>query len=225
MDETTLCIDEENLLYSSINELDQKYIRNSKIKIEYMTKTGDTYNATLKDWLSEISDIIKESGAFVLDSSGSSYIIDEVYYNSLDEIYALTGKVLGIAFNNNEKIDIKFSSIIWKLILGKELELDDMEYFDFDVYEKLKKVKENDVTLMNLKFVDYYGDELIKDGENVKVTNENKDEYIEWLLNRIIFNGINVDKLELVKEFFEDAVIASKYEDLNVEDIYKLLSE
>lgn len=221
MEETILFIDRENILDDTYEELNNKDIKDRSIKITYKNEVNyDDYDdIRLKDWLSRISEIIKESEAFTFDSSGNSYIVkDKSDYDS-DRIYILTGQILGIAFNNNERLDIKFSSILWKLILDKDLSLDDMEDFNYYVYDTLKNVEEKDVSSMNLTFVDYYEDELIKNGKNIQVTNENKGKYIELMYNRIIYNGVDVDKLDLVKNAFESVVSFSKYKDKNADDI------
>lgn len=221
MEETILFIDRKNILTDTYEELNNKDIKDRSIKIVYKNevKNDDYDDVGLKDWLSRISEIIKESDAFTFDSSGNSYIVmDKSDYDS-DRIYILAGQILGIAFNNNERLDIKFSSILWKLVLDKDLSLDDLEYFDYYAYDTLKNVEEKDASSMNLTFVDYNEDELIKNGKNIQVTNENKGKYIELMYNRIIYNGVDVDKLDLVKNAFESVVSFSKYKDKNADDI------
>jgi len=74
------------------------------------------------------------------------------------------------------------------MMLGKTIELKDMESVDSEYYNSLLWIKENDPTPLELTFSvdeDNFGitsqHELKPDGASIDVTNENKDEYIRYV--------------------------------------------
>lgn len=73
----------------------------------------------------------------------------------------------------------------YKMMLGKSIELKDMESVDSEYYNSLLWIKENDPTELELTFSvdeDNFGitsqHDLKPNGADVHVTNDNKDEYI-----------------------------------------------
>lgn len=70
-----------------------------------------------------------------------------------------------------------------------------MEEFHPLVYQSLKWILENNVDALDEVFVDRNDEPLIQNGNNVKLTNENKNAYIKLMLKRMFF----VNKTELLK--------------------------
>lgn len=73
------------------------------------------------------------------------------------------------------------------MMLGKPIELKDMESVDSEYYKSLLWIKENDPFELELTFAldeDSFGStsqhELKPNGANIPVTQENKDEYIRY---------------------------------------------
>lgn len=78
------------------------------------------------------------------------------------------------------------------MMLQKSIDLKDMESVDTEYYNSLMWIKENDPRILELTFCldeDVFGQksqhELKTGGANIEVSNENKDEYIKWVTNRI----------------------------------------
>lgn len=73
----------------------------------------------------------------------------------------------------------------YKMMLGKAIDLKDMESVDSEYYNSLLWIKENDPSELELTFCvdeETFGHfsqrELKPDGANIPLTDENKDEYI-----------------------------------------------
>ena len=159
----------------------------------------------IKDFLSTISKEIINSGALKPTPSGEFYQINSDY-NNID-MYALIGQILGIALNNRSCVDIKLMSSIWKIMYYySNANLEDMEEYDFEIYESLKYIQENDVSNMDLTFTD-------DDDECVQVTNENKKEYIKSIIQEKLI-GENENKMIAIRYGFETAVDARDFANL-----------
>lgn len=53
--------------------------------------------------------------------------------------------------------DIKLMSSIWKFIFDEKININDMKEYDYDIYNTLKCIQQNDVSNMNLTFVNSNG--------------------------------------------------------------------
>jgi len=134
--------------------------------------------------------------------------------------------ILGLAIYHGKLFYGHFDVTFYKSLLGKPLVVHDLKHFDEALYASLKKVQQAEsVDDWELTFVatvkDENGDpkeiELKPDGENIKVTNENKQEFLELTVRffldstkeqmEAIRNGLHrfVPK-ELLTEFEPDEI-------------------
>ena len=91
-----------------------------------------------------------------------------------------------MAVFHGKLLDAFFIRHFYKMMLGKPIQLKDMESVDTEYFNSLKWIMENDPTELDLRFCvdeDLFGQmqqrELKPGGEELEVTNENKSEYIE----------------------------------------------
>jgi len=105
--------------------------------------------------------------------------------------------MVGKAIFDGELLECYFSKPMYKMMIGEDLAFDDMEDLDNEYFTNLKKTLEADVTHFGLYFAitqDFYGKieqiDLMEDGQNVPVTNENKNQYIEKLLYYKMYSSI-----------------------------------
>ncbi|KAK8836925.1 E3 ubiquitin-protein ligase tom1 [Tritrichomonas musculus] len=167
------------------------------------------------DWVSTISKEIIDTGAIITTPDGEYYMINENYDDT--EIFKLIGQVLGVSFNNRQSNDLKLMSSIWKFIFDENIDINDMREYDYYIYNSLMSITQNDVSNMYLTFVDSDGDELCYDGNNKDVTNYNKNEYIDLIIQKKLIS--DYDKINAIKEGFESAVKISDVKHIGWEDI------
>ncbi|CAG0902008.1 unnamed protein product [Darwinula stevensoni] len=104
--------------------------------------------------------------------------------------FQFIGRVAGMAVFHGKLLDGFFIRPFYKMMLGKPIELYDMESVDPEYSNSLKWIKENDPAGLCLTFcVDEetcFGEtaqhELKPDGASIPVTNENKEEYIQLVI-------------------------------------------
>jgi hypothetical protein len=116
------------------------------------------------------------------------------------EYYEFIGKLYSKAFIDMMNINnIQFNHVLIKQILKKPIELDDIQYYDLDLYKSLLFIKkekniENNEDLQDIRFTWIIRDknndrkeiELIKNGKNIKLNDKNKDLFIEKVINEEI---------------------------------------
>lgn len=101
--------------------------------------------------------------------------------------FKFIGRIIGKALYEGRVLDCHFSRAVYKSILGKSVSIKDMETLDLDYYKSLLWMLENDITdIITETFAietDDFGEtqviDLIPDGRNIPVTQDNKEEYVQ----------------------------------------------
>lgn len=101
--------------------------------------------------------------------------------------FKFIGRIIGKALYEGRVLDCHFSRAVYKRILGKPVSIKDMETLDLDYYKSLLWMLENDITdIITETFAvetDDFGEkqiiDLVPNGRNIPVTQENKEEYVQ----------------------------------------------
>lgn len=100
--------------------------------------------------------------------------------------FKFIGRVAGMAVYHGKLLDAFFIRPFYKMMLGKAININDMESVDTEYFNSLKWILENDPTELDLRFCvdeDQFGQmqqvDLKTGGSEVHVNNDNKFEYIE----------------------------------------------
>ncbi|XP_064475308.1 E3 ubiquitin-protein ligase NEDD4-like isoform X2 [Ornithodoros turicata] len=103
--------------------------------------------------------------------------------------FKFIGRIAGMAVYHGKLLDAFFIRPFYKMMLGKTITLKDMEAVDTEYYNSLRWIMDNDPVELDLRFCvdeDLFGHmqqrELKPDGANIAVTQDNKAEYIELVI-------------------------------------------
>lgn len=103
--------------------------------------------------------------------------------------FKFIGKVAAMAVYHGKLLDAFFIRPFYKMMLKKPIQLKDMEAVDMEYYNSLRWIMENDPKELDLYFSvdeDLFGQmkhhELKPDGSNILLTNDNKQEYIDLVI-------------------------------------------
>ncbi|KAK9451580.1 uncharacterized protein V1518DRAFT_402950 [Limtongia smithiae] len=127
--------------------------------------------------------------------------------------FEFIGRIIGKALYEGRVLDCHFSRPVYKRILGKQVALKDMETLDLEYYKSLVWMLENDITdviteTMSLE-TDDYGDkkiiDLIPNGREISVTEENKREYVRLVVGYRLLTSVQ-DQLEHFLRGFYDII-------------------
>jgi len=104
-------------------------------------------------------------------------------------LYHLIGKVIGKAIFEQMSIPMQFDHLLLKQMIQADFSLEDLATFDKQLYKSLKFLKETSIDNDDI-FEEYFvtalpdGEEieLVPGGKEMKITDNNKEEYIKLIL-------------------------------------------
>ena len=106
--------------------------------------------------------------------------------------FRFVGRIIGKALHDQRILEAYFSRSVYKHMLGKPVDHKDLESIDPEYYKSLVWMLENDIDgVLELNFSverDEFGVvsivDLIPNGRNIAVTNENKGEYVRLIADQ-----------------------------------------
>ncbi|EGW33462.1 E3 ubiquitin protein ligase TOM1 [Spathaspora passalidarum NRRL Y-27907] len=178
--------------YRSLFFKSRDEFRNSKLEINFKGEQGIDAGGVTREWYQVLSrqmfnpdyalftPVVADRTTF--HPNRTSYINPEHL-----SFFKFIGRIIGKAIYDNCYLDCHFSRAVYKQILGKKQSLKDMESLDLEYTKSLMWMLENDITdVITEDFsveTDDYGEhkiiDLIPNGRNIPVTEENKQEYVK----------------------------------------------
>jgi E3 ubiquitin-protein ligase NEDD4 len=128
--------------------------------------------------------------------------------------FKFIGRVVGLAIFHRRFLDAFFIGALYKMILGKAVILADMEGVDADFHRSLQWMLNNDISggILEQTFStedERFGvmqvEDLIPDGRNIEVTNENKKEYVDLMVKWRIEKRIS-EQFQAFKTGFQELI-------------------
>ena len=167
-----------------------------KIRIDFLGEEGIDSGGLSKDWFLEVSRGIfrPELGLFVEVNDTNTYEIDKdcAPTDEKQNLFYLVGVFLGKAIYDRQLIDIRLSPLLLKQLLGYEVNIDDLQETDPEFVKSMNWMLSNDIEdIIYEEFAVTVKEDtgsgapklvvhdLIPEGRNIEVTNENKELYVE----------------------------------------------
>jgi len=128
--------------------------------------------------------------------------------------FKFIGRVVGLAIFHRRFLDAFFIGALYKMVLGKAVALADMEGVDADFHRSLQWMLDNDISggILEQTFStedERFGvlttEDLIPNGRNIDVTNENKKEYVDLMVKWRIEKRI-AEQFQAFKEGFQELI-------------------
>ncbi|KAF2036199.1 hypothetical protein EK21DRAFT_83903 [Setomelanomma holmii] len=127
--------------------------------------------------------------------------------------FKFIGRIIGKALYEGRVLDCHFSRAVYKQIMGKQVNLKDMETLDLEYYKSLEWMLNNDITdIITETFsveVEAFGEmqvvDLIDNGREIPVTEDNKQEYIRLITEHRLTGSVS-EQLEHFLKGFHDIV-------------------
>ncbi len=194
--ETKLVINRNNMFHDAFAQFMARRPAEMKKKltIEFANEKGLDYGGVSREFFFLLShEIFNPVYGLFQYSSHTNYTLQINPHSSINpehlHYFYFIGRIIGTAIYQRKYLDAYFVSAFYKVLLDIPVTIEDMESIDADVYKGLMWMRENDVTDLGSTFSvddEMFGQvevhDLIPDGRNVDVTNENKYEYIEALV-------------------------------------------
>ncbi|RWS28079.1 E3 ubiquitin-protein ligase Nedd-4-like isoform X2, partial [Leptotrombidium deliense] len=215
--------------YRIISNVSRVDLLKTKLWIEFDGEEVLDYGGASREWFFLLSKemfnpyygLFEYSAAdnYTLQINPSSGLCNEEHLN----YFKFIGRIAGMAVFHGKLLDAFFIRPFYKMMLGKQITLKDMESVDTEYYNSLKWIMENDPAELDLRFCideDLFGQmqqrELKPDGANIPVSLENRGEYvdlvIQWRFVSRVFaqmdaflQGFNeIVPLQMIKVFDEN---------------------
>uniref|UniRef100_H3CPZ6 HECT-type E3 ubiquitin transferase n=1 Tax=Tetraodon nigroviridis TaxID=99883 RepID=H3CPZ6_TETNG len=181
--------------YRRIMSLKRPDILKARLWIEFESEKGLDYGGVAREWFFLLSKEMFNPYYGLFEYSATDNYTLQINPNSglcnEDHLsyFKFIGRVAGMAVFHGKLLDGFFIRPFYKMMLGKQISLKDMESVDSEYYNSLKWILENDPTELDLRFCideDNFGQtyqvDLKPSGSDMVVTNENKNEYIDSLV-------------------------------------------
>eukprot|EP00127_Corallochytrium_limacisporum_P006231 Clim_evm7s222 gene=Clim_evmTU7s222 len=195
-----------------------------QLRVEFSGEDGVDDGGLRKEFFQLITrEIFSEDyGMFTYDKVHHHYWINP---NSIDASaeFELVGKILGLAIYNSIILDVRFPTVIYKKLLGKDGVFADLALSHPDVYQGLSKLLEmppDDIEDVGLTFSvdeEHFGTvrqiELKPGGGDIAVTGGNVKDYVHRYANHIL-NGSIAENFNAFKTGFEEVATVQSEKEL-----------
>ncbi|KAJ1803484.1 E3 ubiquitin-protein ligase tom1, partial [Coemansia sp. RSA 2599] len=147
------------------------------------------------------------------------------------QYFKFVGRIIGKAIVDQRVLDAYFTRSFYKHILGRKVDYRDMEAIDPSYYKSLEWILENDITdVFDETFsieVDNFGQrriiDLIPNGQEIAVTEENKADYVRLVTEQRLYRAIK-DQIRAFLEGFHDLIPKDLIQIFNEQELELLIS-
>ena len=203
IDNPILVINRKNILEESFNQFMTTKDLNLKepIQIHFVDEVAHDAGGVYREWYSCLfKEIFNSKNKLFIENTNNAcfngtYLIYPKYDNMKMDYYEFFGKLCAKSLIDNVNISEILNRTVLIYLRGDKIILDDMKYYDLDLYNSLIQINEiedinsND-SFKEFKFVwnlkDENGNikeiELIPGGSNISLSNENKNLFIEKII-------------------------------------------
>lgn len=188
------------ILEDSYNQLRMRSPQDLKgrLTVHFQGEEGIDAGGLTREWYQSLSRVIFDKNALLFTTVGNDLTFqpnpNSVYQTEHLSYFKFVGRVVGKALFDGQLLDAHFTRSFYKHILGVKVTYHDIEAIDPAYYKNLKWMLENDISdVLDLTFsmdadeeklilyekAEVTDCELIPGGCNIRVTEENKHEYVD----------------------------------------------
>lgn len=232
------------ILEDSYNQLRMRSTQELKgrLTVHFQGEEGIDAGGLTREWYQSLSRVIFDKGALLFTTVGNDSTFqpnpNSVYQTEHLSYFKFVGRVVGKALFDGQLLDVHFTRSFYKHILGVKVTYHDIEAIDPDYYKNLKWMLENDISdVLDLTFsidadeeklilyertqvTDY---ELIPGGQNIKVTEENKHQYVDLVAEHRLTTAIR-PQINAFLEGFNELIARELISIFNDKELELLIS-
>mmetsp|Transcript_49225 Transcript_49225/g.80977 ORF Transcript_49225/g.80977 Transcript_49225/m.80977 type:complete len:734 (+) Transcript_49225:42-2243(+) len=199
-----LRIDRSDLIQSSLQQVTLKLDDLKKpLRIQFLGEDGIDEGGVKKEFFQLLTKELFDPlyGMFKYDEQSHFHWFNQNSFENTQE-FRLIGIMFGLAIYNSVILDIRFPMAIYKKMLGMPVGLKDLKQLDAELYKGLCDLLEfEDLDAIEEMYQrnftvesDAYGAQiqvaLKPDGENIPLTKDNRDEYVQLYTSYILEDSI-----------------------------------
>ncbi|OTF71675.1 E3 ubiquitin-protein ligase HUWE1-like protein, partial [Euroglyphus maynei] len=218
-DDLPVHIRREHVFEDSYRELNRRTASDWKNRfyIVFEGEEGQDAGGLLREWYTIISrEIFNPNYALFTTSPGDrvTYMINSASHCNSNHLsyFKFVGRVISKAIHDNKLLDCYFTRSFYKHILGKLVKYTDMESEDYSFYQGLVFLLEHNVNELGTELtfsleIQEFGvtevRDLVQNGRNIIVTEENKHEYVKLVCQEKMTGSIKKQLNSFLEGFYE----------------------
>ncbi|GLJ53784.1 hypothetical protein SUGI_1147870 [Cryptomeria japonica] len=232
------------VLEDSYNQLRMRQARELKgrLNVHFQGEEGIDAGGLTREWYQLLSRVIFDKNALLFTTVGNEATFqpnpNSCYQTEHLSYFKFVGRVVAKALFDGQLLDVHFTRSFYKHILGAKVTYHDIEAVDPDYYKNLKWMLENDIRDMpdltfsmdadEEKLILYEKEEvtdheLIPGGRNIRVTEENKHEYVDLVAEHRLTTAIR-PQINAFLEGFNELVPRNLISIFNDKELELLIS-
>lgn len=228
----SLIVDRSQVFEDSYNQLKnkEKDLFLGKFNIRFKDEAAIDVGSVTKEW---IVLLMKDIVTKLFSCSSQNYYYPSKNTSELPDFqnyFEFSGKIFALALIHNVSINVRFSTFFLKHILRIPIDFEDIKSYDENLYKSLIYLQENEANNLDLYFETsiktpggFTDVELIPNGGSIKVTNENKKEYIDTLVNYLLAKSIQ-QQIDAFCRGFDSLIPHNEIENITIGDLEYLIS-
>ncbi|KAJ2695632.1 E3 ubiquitin-protein ligase tom1 [Coemansia sp. RSA 1285] len=211
-------------------------IRRGRIHVKFFDEEGVDAGGVSREWFQALARQMfnPDYALFKPSASGRvTYQPNPQSWANPDHLlyFKFVGRIIGKAIVDQRVLDAYFTRSFYKHILGRKVDYRDMEAIDPSYYKSLEWILENDITdVFEETFsieVDNFGQhrviDLIENGRDVLVAEENKAEYVRLVTEQRLYGAIK-DQIKAFLTGFHDVIPKDLISIFNEQELELLIS-
>ncbi|CAN6355891.1 unnamed protein product [Urochloa humidicola] len=232
------------ILEDSYNQLRMRSPQDLKgrLTVHFQGEEGIDAGGLTREWYQSLSRVIFDKGALLFTTVGNDLTFqpnpNSVYQTEHLSYFKFVGRVVGKALFDGQLLDAHFTRSFYKHILGVKVTYHDIEAIDPAYYKNLKWMLENDISdVLDLTFsmdadeeklilyekAEVTDCELIPGGRNIRVTEENKHEYVDRVVEHRLTTAIR-PQINAFLEGFNELILRELISIFNDKELELLIS-
>jgi E3 ubiquitin-protein ligase HUWE1 len=221
----------KSLYFKSADEM--KY---GKLSIRFHGEEGVDAGGVTREWFQSISrQMFNADYALFVPVASDRTTFHPNRLSSINPehlmFFKFIGRIIGKALYEGRVLDCHFSRAVYKQIMGKQVNLRDMETLDLEYYKSLEWMIHNEITdIITETFsteAEAFGEmqtiDLIENGRNIPVTEDNKHEYVRLITEHRLIRAVQ-EQLENFLKGFHDIVPAELVSIFSEQELELLIS-
>ena len=208
-------VDRDNILEESLKyvmEMPRHQLR-QRWRVAFRNEPGLDAGGVMREWITLLCGQLFDPrfGLFAKTNGAgdSSYWINA---ESTDLTYfAFAGRLIGKAILEEFLLPVHLALPLLKHILAVPVSLSDLQFLDQEVYKNIEWLKANvnveqldlDFTVPRLVQGEWVNHELVPNGKDIEVNDDNKYEYMEALLKYRMLSGVSEQLCTFLSHLYE----------------------
>lgn len=204
------------------------------LRVKFLGEPGIDAGGLKKEWFLLLTkELFSFEAGMLINVEDSNYYWFNISKNDNYDLYYLFGSILGLAIYNSTILELKFSMILYKLLLGLPIGLSDYQELypiSCDNLFKLRDYDDDTLDLLDLTFEVSFNDsrgkvitkELIPGGSKVKVSSDNREYYIDKYSRFFMVDGFG-NKIDSFINGFNNVIGGNALSLFSAEEIQLLL--